>query len=77
MGIRLMCFCKSRGEDDWGCGITQCNLLAERVKTTTRTRWGIKSKNQLPLLMVWREYHRYGDVDFAIVLFNSMDWIGF
>lgn len=41
------------------------------------TRWGFKSKNQLPLFMVWREHWIDGDVVYADVIFNSRDWIGF
>lgn len=41
----------------------------------TRIRWGFRSKNQLPLFMVWRE-ELVEDVGFASVLFNSRDWIG-
>lgn len=43
----------------------------------TKVRWGFKSKKQLPLFMVWREfYDESGDVEHASVLFNSRDWIG-
>jgi hypothetical protein len=42
----------------------------------TRLRFGFKSKHQLPLLMVWREYWHGGDVVHATVLFNSRRWIG-
>lgn len=44
----------------------------------TKVRWGFKSKKQLPLFMVWREfYDKRGDVEYASVLFNSRDWIWF
>lgn len=45
----------------------------------TRIRWGFKSKTQLPLFMIWREYldgPAEGEVVHAVVLFDSMDWIG-
>ena len=44
-----------------------------------QTRIGFKSSTQLPLFMVWREFFdSYDDVNpyHAVVLFNSMDWIG-
>jgi hypothetical protein len=41
-----------------------------------KVKFGFKSKTQLPLLMVWREwYDENGDVCDACVLFNSMDYI--
>ena len=40
-------------------------------------RWGFKNKNQLPLFMIWDEYWENGEVVYAIVRFNSIDWIGF
>lgn len=52
----------------------------------TKVCWGFKSKTQLPLFMVWREYRTCSFsrcrcdgscVEFATVLFNSRDWIGF
>lgn len=44
----------------------------------TRVRWGFKSKTQLPLFMVWREYFDdHGEVVHASVLFTTRDWIGF
>ncbi len=42
----------------------------------TKVRWGLKSKNQIPLFMVWREFWEDGEVVHANVLFNSYDWIG-
>lgn len=42
----------------------------------TRVRWGFKSKNQMPLFMVWREYWCDGEVVNARVIFNSIRWIG-
>ena len=44
-----------------------------------QTRMAFWSRNQLPFFMVWREYF-YGNeqkVIHAVVLFNSLDWIGF
>lgn len=43
---------------------------------TTKTRWGFKSRTQLPLFMVWREYWQDGDVVHVTVLFSTRDWIG-
>ena len=42
--------------------------------TTTKIRWGIKGKKQLPLFMVWEEFLYRGNVIHANVLFNTMDW---
>ncbi len=42
----------------------------------TKIRFGFRSKRQLPLFMIWKEYWECGEVTFASVLFNSMDWIG-
>jgi hypothetical protein len=42
-----------------------------------KTRFGFKSKNQLPLFLVWRECWEDGEVTFAWTIFNSMNWIGF
>lgn len=39
-------------------------------------RCGFKSKNQLPLFMRWVEVWDDGDVLYAYVTFNSLDWIG-
>lgn len=41
-----------------------------------KIKYGFKSKNQLPLFMIWREYRERNKVVFAEVLFNSKDWIG-
>lgn len=41
----------------------------------TKIRWGFRSRNQSPLFMVWREYLQDDEVMFAIVLFNSRNWI--
>ncbi|PYY28324.1 hypothetical protein [Paenibacillus illinoisensis] len=35
----------------------------------TKIRFGFKSKNQLPLFMVWREWNENGETVFAKVLF--------
>lgn len=43
---------------------------------TERIRFGFKSKNQLPLFMVWREYWHGTEIVFAEVLFNSTKYIG-
>lgn len=43
----------------------------------TKRRWGFKSKNQLPLFMIWEEDWENDEVVYARVIFNSMDWIGF
>lgn len=48
-----------------------------RGKTISEVRWGIKNKNQLPFLMVWREHRACGEVEHGDVIFNSRDWIGF
>ena len=42
----------------------------------TKLRWGFKSRKQLYLFMVWREYWEAGEVVHAVVLFSSRDWIG-
>lgn len=43
-------------------------------------KWGFKSKNQLPLFMVWEEFwgcmNGEMQVIHANVLFNSKNWIG-
>lgn len=43
------------------------------------THWGFwNKKTQLPFFMVWRQYYDdNGEVNSAVVLFNSFDWIGF
>lgn len=47
------------------------------------TRFGFKSKKQLPLFMIWEEYWivaangRHLEVEWARVIFNSQKWIGF
>lgn len=47
------------------------------MREITKTRWGFRSKRQLPLFMIWREYiDASGVVVYAVVLFNSIDWIG-
>lgn len=43
----------------------------------TVLRFGFRGKNQLPLFMIWREYWENGEVVYAIVVFNSRNWIGF
>jgi hypothetical protein len=43
----------------------------------TKRRYGFKSRNQLPLFMIWDEDWYGGEVVYARVVFNSMDWIGF
>ena len=45
--------------------------------STFKRRWGFKSKNQLPLFMIWEEEWFDGEVIYGTVLFNSRDWIGF
>ena len=39
----------------------------------TVRRWGFKSRNQLPLFMVWEEYWHGGEVAHATVLFSTRD----
>ncbi len=41
-----------------------------------KVRWGFKSKNQLPLFMVWEEFSDSGVVIHANVLFSTLNWIG-
>lgn len=54
------------------------NYDTKPLPPAPKTRWGFKSKKQLPLFMVWREfYDASGDVEHASVLFNSRDWIWF
>ena len=43
---------------------------------TTKIRWGFKSRNQLYLFQIWREYWQDGEVVNAKILFSSRDWIG-
>lgn len=43
----------------------------------TVRRWGLRSKNQLPLLMIWDEMWDRGEIVHAYVTFNSRDHIGF
>jgi hypothetical protein len=50
---------------------------ASRPRITEKVRWGFKSRTQLPLFMVWREYRRGDEVEDAVVIFTSADWIGF
>jgi len=40
-------------------------------------KFGVKSKNQLPLFMIWKEEVLHGEVVMGWVLFNSMDYIKF
>jgi hypothetical protein len=40
---------------------------------TEVVRWGFKSKTQLPLFMIWREYRYWGRVEFATVIFSTRD----
>ena len=42
----------------------------------TKRKWGFLSKRQLPLFMIWEEDWFDGDVVYARIIFNSMDWIG-
>ena len=37
----------------------------------SRLRIGFASKNQMPLIMIWREYYKRGKVDYAEVLFSA------
>jgi len=41
-------------------------------------RIGFRGKNQVPLLLVWKEWFdaNSGEIEYASVLFNSLDWIG-
>lgn len=49
-----------------------------RIKPNMDTQFAFWSCHQLPFLMVWRVwYDEKGEVEFGIVLFNSIDWIGF
>jgi hypothetical protein len=36
----------------------------------TKTRFGFRSKYQMPIFMVWREYWEYGEMVFAKVIFK-------
>jgi len=38
-----------------------------------KLRIGFKSKNQLPLLMIWEEYWHAGEIVDGRVLFNTMN----
>ena len=42
----------------------------------TKIRFGFKSRKQTPLFMIWKEYWESGEVIFAAVIINSVDWIG-
>lgn len=41
-----------------------------RQGETTKLRFGFRSKRQLPIFMVWREYWFNGEVVFASVIFK-------
>lgn len=44
---------------------------------STDLQFAFKSKNQGPLFMLWRAwYDANAEVEFGLVLFNSMDWVG-
>ena len=43
---------------------------------TTKRRWGFRSKNQLPLFLIWEELWYGDEIVHATVIFNSRDWIG-
>lgn len=47
-----------------------------QTQTKIVRRWGFKSRNQLPLFMIWDEEWFQGEVIMAYVVFNSLDWIG-
>lgn len=37
----------------------------------SKIRFAFKSKNQLPLFMIWREYYNnFGEVEFAKIIFK-------
>lgn len=39
-------------------------------------RLGLKSRNQVPLFMIWRERWIDGEIVHAWVVFNSRTWLG-
>lgn len=41
----------------------------------TKRRCGFKSRNQLPLFMVWEEYWHADEIEFASVVFSTANWI--
>jgi hypothetical protein len=44
---------------------------------SSEVQFAFKSWHQLPLFMVWRVlYAPDGEIEYAYVLFSSMDWIG-
>lgn len=40
-------------------------------------RCGFKSKNQKPFFMIWKEEWKNNELQFAWVVFDSRDWIGY
>jgi hypothetical protein len=59
-------------------------LIALKVYTGVVRRFGFggpwqrgKKTGQMSLFMIWDEEWFEGDVDFARVVFNSKNWIGF
>jgi len=42
---------------------------------TTRIRFGFKSKRQLPLFMVWKEYYTNGKITGGSVLFSTLNFL--
>jgi hypothetical protein len=53
----------------WG----YCGDPERRAMSGTKLRFGFRSKKQLPLFMLWREYWEDGVVVFAHEIF-SIDW---
>lgn len=50
-------------------------MSAEEIKMKPKVKWGLRNKNQLPLLMVWREYYdHHGDVIDGQCLYSSRHW---
>lgn len=44
----------------------------------TQIRCGFRSKKQLNLFVVWKEfYNEFNEVEFACIIFNSEDWISY
>lgn len=55
-------------------------LAGQRQRTgnmiTLKRRWGLKSRNQTSLLLIWYEVWEGGEVVHAHVTFDSRLWVG-
>jgi hypothetical protein len=49
-----------------------------QIKRSTDVQFAFKSRRQLPFFLVWKVfYDEKAEVEFAYVIFNSIDLIGF